>query len=91
MDFYEPHRRAIIWHSFHRKPQFRLARIDRACTPARPLNDFGMWNILFNALRYFGRSGDQGVQLFLIASGFGLTWGLLNRQAGKPLNIGIFY
>ena len=57
----------------------------------RPLNDFGVWNIPFNALRYFGWSGDQGVQLFLIASGFGLTWGLLNRQAGKPLNIGIFY
>jgi peptidoglycan/LPS O-acetylase OafA/YrhL len=38
-----------------------------------------------------GFSGDQGVQLFLIASGFGLTWGLLNKQAGKPLNIGKFY
>ena len=57
----------------------------------RPLNDFGVWNLPVNALRYFGWFGDQGVQLFLIASGFGLTWSLLNKQAGKPLNIRNFY
>ena len=57
----------------------------------RPVEGFGFWNIPLNTLRYFGWSGDQGVQLFLIVSGFGLTWGLLNKQAGKPLNIGNFY
>ncbi len=57
----------------------------------RPLGAWGLWNLSLNALRYFGWSGDQGVQLFLIASGFGLTWGLLNHQAGKPLNVGVFF
>jgi peptidoglycan/LPS O-acetylase OafA/YrhL len=57
----------------------------------RPLEGFGIWNIPFNTLRYFGWAGDQGVQLFLIASGFGLTWGLLKRQAGKPLDVRDFY
>ena len=57
----------------------------------RPFDGFGLWNIPLNALRYIGWSGDQGVQLFLIASGFGLTWGLLDKAAGKSLNIGNFY
>jgi peptidoglycan/LPS O-acetylase OafA/YrhL len=30
-----------------------------------------------------GWCGDQGVQLFLVASGFGLTWGLLQRETGN--------
>jgi peptidoglycan/LPS O-acetylase OafA/YrhL len=57
----------------------------------QPLDGFGLWNIPINAFRYFGWSGDQGVQLFLIASGFGLTWGLLKKQAGQPLNLKQFY
>ncbi len=56
-----------------------------------PLSGYGLWNIPVNLLRYIGWTGDQGVQLFIIASGFGLTWGLLHRQAGHPLALGSFY
>jgi peptidoglycan/LPS O-acetylase OafA/YrhL len=56
-----------------------------------PLGTFGVWNIPVNMLRYVGWFGDQGVQLFIIASGFGLTWGLLHRQAGTPIKLGPFY
>lgn len=56
-----------------------------------PLTGFGAWDVPVNLLRYLGWFGDQGVQLFLIASGFGLTWGLLNRQRDKPINLLPFY
>lgn len=56
-----------------------------------PLGGFGAWDIPVNLLRYVGWFGDQGVQLFLIASGFGLTWGLLNRQPDKPVRLLPFY
>lgn len=56
-----------------------------------PLGGYGAWNIPVNLLRYVGWFGDQGVQLFLIVSGFGLTWGLLNRQADKPIKLLPFY
>jgi peptidoglycan/LPS O-acetylase OafA/YrhL len=56
-----------------------------------PLNGYGAWNIPVNLLRYIGWFGDQGVQLFVIISGFGLTWGLLNRQPDKPINLLSFY
>jgi peptidoglycan/LPS O-acetylase OafA/YrhL len=47
----------------------------------------GIWSIPVNALRYLGWMGDQGVALFLILSGFGLTWGVLQRygQGALPL------
>lgn len=44
-----------------------------------PLWGHGVWNWPLNLLRWVGWLGDQGVQLFLIASGFGLAWGLLAR------------
>lgn len=56
-----------------------------------PLTEYGLWNIPLNMLRYLGWFGDQGVQLFLIVSGFGLTRGLLQRMAGKPLKPVEFY
>lgn len=56
-----------------------------------PLGGYGAWNIPVNILRYVGWFGDQGVQLFIIISGFGLTWGLLNRQANKPVSLIPFY
>jgi peptidoglycan/LPS O-acetylase OafA/YrhL len=55
------------------------------------LSGYGLWDIPVNLLRYIGWTGDQGVQLFIIASGFGLTWSLLHRQADHPLALGSFY
>ena len=57
----------------------------------QPLSDYGSLNAPINLLRYVGWFGDQGVQLFIIISGFGLTWGLLARQAGEPLKLWPFY
>ncbi len=56
-----------------------------------PLKGYGPWSLPLNALRYVGWFGDQGVQLFLIASGFGLTWGLLQKSPNGPLSPGKFY
>jgi peptidoglycan/LPS O-acetylase OafA/YrhL len=41
----------------------------------------GHWTIPVNLLRYLGWMGNHGVALFLITSGFGLTWSLLQRQS----------
>lgn len=47
--------------------------------------DFGFWTLPGNLLRYLGWSGDHGVAIFLIASGMGLTWGVLRRlESQKP-------
>ena len=56
-----------------------------------PLRGHGFWDLPLNLLRYVGWSGDQGVQLFLIVSGFGLTWGLVVRHGLKPFPVGEFY
>ncbi len=57
----------------------------------RPLSGLGAWTVPANVLRYVGWAGDQGVSLFLIVSGFGLTWGLLARRAGPRLPLVDFY
>ena len=72
-------------------PTFDWPPLAERVTQLRPLTDIGFWTIPANLLRYIGWSGDQGVHLFIIVSGFGLTWGLLNRQADRPLSIGQFY
>lgn len=56
-----------------------------------PLQGFGSWGLPVNLLRYAGWFGDQGVGLFVIASGFGLTWGLLHTVGNHPLRLGKFY
>ncbi len=56
-----------------------------------PLSGHGLADIPLNALRWTGWSGDQGVQLFLIASGFGLTWGVIARFGERPVPLGWFY
>ncbi len=57
----------------------------------RPLAEYGWWNLPLNLIRYVGWLGDQGVQLFLIVSGFGLTWGLLKRSDLVALPLRQFY
>ena len=47
-----------------------------------PVSAHGIWDIPLSLLLDFGRAGDQGVQLFLIVSGFGLTWALLQSAGG---------
>jgi peptidoglycan/LPS O-acetylase OafA/YrhL len=49
----------------------------------QPLDIDGVWGIAANLLRYVGWTGDQGVSVFLIASGFGITWGLLQRPSPR--------
>jgi peptidoglycan/LPS O-acetylase OafA/YrhL len=57
-----------------------------------PLTELGWANLPVNLLRYLGYLGDQGVQLFLIASGFGLTWSLLWRsQVNQSISWPGFY
>lgn len=56
-----------------------------------PLQGHGVLDIPLNLLRYVGWAGDEGVQLFLIASGFGLTWGLLSKSVQGPLALRSFY
>ena len=66
---------SATWPAF----QQRLAQL------LTPLSGHGWADVPINVVRYVGWFGDQGVQLFLIASGFGLTWGLLERQGSAPL------
>ncbi|NDJ85666.1 MAG: acyltransferase family protein [Chloroflexi bacterium] len=56
-----------------------------------PISGYGLLDIPLNLVRYIGWTGDQGVQLFIIISGFGLTLGLLARQSDKPLQLWPFY
>ncbi len=45
-----------------------------------PLSGHGWADLPSTIIRGGGWVGEQGVQLFLIASGFGLTWSLLQRS-----------
>lgn len=56
-----------------------------------PLQGYGINGILVNLFRYVGWFGDQGVQLFIIISGFGLTWGLLQRGQKDSIPLREFY
>ncbi|MBN2490665.1 MAG: acyltransferase family protein [Planctomycetes bacterium] len=44
-----------------------------------PLTGHGMRDIAANLFRYVGWFGEQGVQIFIVLSGFGLVWGLCQR------------
>ena len=56
-----------------------------------PLTGHGAWNVPLNLLRWTGWFGEHGVELFLIISGFGLTWGLLTRYGNGDLPIRKYY
>lgn len=55
----------------------------------QPLTGYGVWDWPLSLLRLVGWMGDGGVQLFLIASGFGVTLALLRR--GRAPSWGAFY
>jgi peptidoglycan/LPS O-acetylase OafA/YrhL len=55
----------------------------------RLLPVFGVKGVFINALRYTGWLGDQGVQILLVASGFGLAYAAL-KDGGK-LNLKEFF
>lgn len=57
----------------------------------QPVNGHGIFSIPLTILRDLGWFGDQGVTLFLMLSGFGLTWGLLTRGAPKTLDARAFF
>jgi peptidoglycan/LPS O-acetylase OafA/YrhL len=52
--------------------------------------DVGAWSIPVNIIRYLGWLGDQGVSLFLILSGFGITWSILHRHKNRRLSVKSF-
>ena len=54
-----------------------------------PLDVDGLSGVFINLLRYVGWLGDQGVQIFLVASGFGLALSALHR--GAEFSIREFY
>lgn len=56
-----------------------------------PVHGMGALNWPLTALRDLGWFGDQGVTLFLILSGFGLTHGLLAQGAPPALGVPEFY
>lgn len=57
----------------------------------KPLTGYGAFDLPINLARYIGWNGTQGVQLFLILSGFGLTWGLLAKYGLGPISVSEFY
>ncbi len=56
---------------------------DRVTQVMTPLSGYGWADFPLTVIRNAGWLGEQGVQLFLIASGFGLTWSLLQRNGEK--------
>jgi peptidoglycan/LPS O-acetylase OafA/YrhL len=62
------------------------ARVAQFATPVGP----GPWLALATAVRDVGWLGDQGVTLFLIASGFGLAYGLQRRGVDRVAPLAFF-
>jgi peptidoglycan/LPS O-acetylase OafA/YrhL len=56
-----------------------------------PSSGAGIGGLLLAALRDLGWLGDNGVGVFLVASGFGLTYGLIGRGATAALDLIGFY
>ncbi|WP_448541682.1 acyltransferase family protein [Roseiflexus sp.] len=77
----------IFGYPYIANPTFDWPPLAERIAQLMPLYGNGAWDIPINLIRYVGWLGDQGVQLFLIASGFGLVWSLLPRysQASLPL------
>ena len=70
-------------------PSAHWPPFERRLVQLLPFSGYGMWDLPYNLLRYLGFAGEIGVQLFLTASGFGLTLSLLRRQSDE-LRYGAF-
>ncbi len=81
----------IFGYPFVANPDANWPPFDQRLEQLKFLTGSGIWDVPVNVVRYLGWFGDQGVQLFLIASGFGLTWSLLRKNDGGSLPILEFY
>jgi peptidoglycan/LPS O-acetylase OafA/YrhL len=81
----------VFGYPYIANPTYDWPQLSDRIAQLKPLTEYGSWTIPINILRYIGWTGDQGVQLFLIASGFGLTWGLLARYGKNAFPIRNFY
>lgn len=72
-------------------PMIDWPPLDQRVAQLVPLQGHGLLDILLNLFRYIGWAGDHGVQLFLIVSGFGLTWGLMVRYGRGAIPTREFY
>ena len=71
---------AVFGGAFLGNPSLRWPSLQERIAQWMPLSGFGIWTVPVNIWRYIGWLGDQGVGLFLVTSGFGLTYGLLLRH-----------
>ena len=67
--------------SFFANPNNNWPPINERIAQLIPLDVNGLSGIFINLLRYIGWLGDQGVQIFVVASGFGLVWSTLNKNS----------
>jgi peptidoglycan/LPS O-acetylase OafA/YrhL len=81
----------VFGYPFIANPNPKWPSLSERIAQLVPLEGHGLLDLPLNVVRYLGWSGDQGVQLFLIVSGFGLTWGLLRRYGTQPLPLRGFY
>lgn len=65
--------------------------LDQRVEQLLPMPEQGLSGLVANVLRYVGWGGDMaGVQLFILVSGFGLAWSLVNAPAA-PLDARTVY
>lgn len=72
-------------------PSAEWPSLEARIVQLQPLQQDGIIGVVVNIWRYIGWSGDVGVQLFLIISGFGLVWGILNRQGTESFGFKWFF
>ncbi len=73
-------------------PQNRWPGLEARLAQVRPLPQENLLAfVLANLLRYGGWLGYQGTGVFLILSGFGLTWALVSRSRAAEIDRRAFY
>lgn len=72
-------------------PHAKWPPLEQRIAELAPISGYGWLDGPVNVARWLAWPGDVGVALFLMATGFGLTWGLCARAEGARLNLGAFY